>query len=293
MTVCIGALTLTGPSIVFGADTRVTYGSSPVGTNDQGGKQFPLPPYNCAAVIAGSTSECHDFIARLVQQFELFPAKERAPYREEVADAIDDARWQVFKPKINQALKADIGLTLAEWQKKFLPPEKFDFEAEEFGMRVIRNHPLNVSAIVGGFIEDNTVFFCAQGMRSIQSESSPGFHVIGSGSIPAMAQLNKRNQNLAYGLARTVFHLHESMLSAQKEKTVGPPGNYLVVTKDQPPMYVPADAPLLSRWVTHYRDRDTLPLDSPASTLAIQAVMQIALMPPYDRPLSESVAPLL
>jgi hypothetical protein len=43
MTICIGALTLTGPSIVLGADTRVTHGNSPVGPNDQAGKQYPLP----------------------------------------------------------------------------------------------------------------------------------------------------------------------------------------------------------------------------------------------------------
>jgi hypothetical protein len=62
--------------------------SSPVGPHDQAGKQYPLPPYNCAVAIAGSTSECHEFVGRLVQQMELLAEGEREAYREEVMEAI-------------------------------------------------------------------------------------------------------------------------------------------------------------------------------------------------------------
>jgi hypothetical protein len=73
VTVCVGALSQEGPSIVLGADIRATYGTSPTGPHDKTGKQYPLKPYNCAAVIAGSLSECHEFISRLVQLVEKFP----------------------------------------------------------------------------------------------------------------------------------------------------------------------------------------------------------------------------
>jgi hypothetical protein len=173
---------------------------------------------------------------------------------------------------------------LSEWQDRFVPPATFDPNAEAFGMKVIRSHPLNVSAIVGGFIEDNTMFFCAKGMTHIQSESSPGIHAIGSGSIPAMNRLNVRGQNLGYSLARTALHAHEAMLDAhqQESRTVGPPANYLVITKGQPVLYLPSDSELLRRWTDHYAGRDSSPLDSDASNLAIQAELRPVAMPPYD-----------
>ena len=283
MTVCIGALSLTGPSIVLAADTRVTHGTSPVDPNDQAGKQYPLPPYNCATAIAGSVSECHEFVGRLVQQMELLAKTDRDPYREEVMEAINEARFQVFRPKIDWELRRSLGITLKEFHDRFLPPADFDIMAEKFGMQAIRGTPLNISCIVGGFTAENTMFFCAKGIEHIQSESSPGVHAIGSGSILGMSQQNKRGQNLAFGLARTVFHIHEAMLEAQKEKTVGPPTNYLVVMKSQPMMYVPKESPLLARWVDFYHDRETGGLDSEESNFAIQREMLPAQMPPYDK----------
>jgi hypothetical protein len=40
-----------------------------------------------------------------------------------------------------------------------LPPAKFDYTAEEFGMRVIRSHPLEAFTIAGGFIGKTQCFF--------------------------------------------------------------------------------------------------------------------------------------
>ena len=252
---------------------------------NQAGKQYPLPPYNCVALIAGSVSECHEFVGRLVQQFETLPTKDHLPYREDVMAAIDEARWQVHRPKIDHALRAELGITLAEWHDKFLPPAEFDESVEAFGMRTIRNNPLNVSTIVGGFIGENTMFFCTKRMRPMQSESSPGVHAIGSGSTLAMNELNKRGQNLSFGLARTIFHVHEAMLASQDEPTVGPPTNYLVAVKDQPLCYVASDSPLLGQWLSYYHDRNTAPLDSEKPNLAIQTEMRPAKFPPYDKPL--------
>ncbi len=282
MTVCIGALTVVGPSIVLAADTRVTHGSSPVGPHDQAGKQYPLQPYNCAAAIAGSISECHEFVGRLVQQMELLAEGEREPYREEVMEAINDARFQVFRPKIDQSLRANVGLTLEEWHERFVPPAEFDMMAEKIGMQAIKATPLNVSCIVGGFIGENTMFFHAKGMEHIRSESSPGIHAIGSGAALAMDQLNKRAQNLGFSLARTVFHVHEAMLEAQKEKTVGPPTNYLILTKGQPMTHISPDSELLSRWRSAYTGRDTDGLDNPEVNFAVQREMKRVQMPPYD-----------
>jgi 20S proteasome alpha/beta subunit len=282
MTACIGALTVVGPSIVLAADTRVTHGSSPVEPNDQAGKQYPLPPYNFATAIAGSITECHEFVGRLVQRLELLSKADRDPFREEVMEAINDARFQVFRPKIDQAFRASLGITLQEWHDRFVPPAEFDFAAERFGMQAIRATPLNVACIVGGFTAENTMFFCAKGMEHLRSESSPGVHAIGSGSVLAMNQLNKRGQNLAYSLARTVFHVHEAMLEAQKEPTVGPPTNYLILTKGQPMTYVPAQSELLARWLAHYREENSSPLDTEEANFAIQREMQPVQMPPYD-----------
>jgi 20S proteasome alpha/beta subunit len=282
VTVCIGALTVAGPSIVLAADTRVTYGVSPVGPNDQAGKQYPLPPYNFVVAIAGSVTECHEFVGRLVQHLEALSKADRDPYREEIMEAINDSRFEVFRPKIDQALRANVGLTLKEWHDRFVPPEKFDPVAEGLGMRTIRSTPFNVSSIFAGFTLENTMFFCAKAMDHLQSESSPGVHVIGSGSIMAMNQLNSRNQNLAYGLARTIFHVHEAMIEARKEPTVGPPTNYLIVSKGRPLSHISPNSELLKRWETYYHERDTAGLDSPESHFAIQKEMRPVQLPPYD-----------
>ena len=119
-------------------------------------------------------------------------------------------------------------------------------------------------------------------MEHIRSESSPGIHAIGSGAALAMDQLNKRAQNLGFSLARTVFHVHEAMLEAQKEKTVGPPTNYLILTKGQPMTHISPDSELPSRWRSGYTGRDTDGLDNPDVNFAVQREMKRVQMPPCD-----------
>src|SRR5271170_5768726 len=118
MTICIGAYTLTGPSIILSADTRGSYPSSYIPPNDQIGKQYPLPPYPYAVVVAGRATEGHEFIARLVQQFELLSKAYQPPFREEVMEAINTARLAVYRFKLDQALQREIGLIFAEWHSK-------------------------------------------------------------------------------------------------------------------------------------------------------------------------------
>jgi len=284
MTICIGAYTQHGPAVVLSADTRGSYPSLYISPNDQVGKQYPLPPYHCAVVVAGRATEGHEFIARLVQQFELLSKADRTPYREEVMTAINEARLAVYQFKIDQALQREIGLTFAEWHSRLFPPNEFDYALEAHGMRTVNDHPLNVSSIVGGFIADNVMFFCAKGMGDIQSESSPGIHAIGSGSREAMETLNRRGQNLNYSLARTIYHLHEAMLAAQQDSSVGPANNYLVLIKGQPLLHVRSDSDFLRNRFEYYKDKDnTASLDSEASNKAIQCEMKPTELPPYDR----------
>jgi len=288
MTICIGAYTLTGPSIILSADTRGSYPSSYIPPNDQIGKQYPLPPYPCAVVVAGRATEGHEFIARLVQQFELLSKAYHPPFREEVMEAINTARLAVYRFKLDQALQREIGLIFAEWHSKLFPPFEFDYALEAHGMQTIRDNPLNMSSIVGGFIEDNVMFFCARRMEDVQSESSPDVHAIGSGSHEATEKLNKRGQNLNYSLARTIYHLHEAMLAAQRVRSVGPANNYLVLVKGQPVLHIPSDSDLLRKWFDYYEDKDsTASLDSESSNLGIQCEMKPIELPPYDRPLPD------
>jgi hypothetical protein len=62
-------------------------------------------------------------------------------------------------------------------------------------------------------------------------ESSPGVYVIGSGQLHAMKVLNGRKQNYGMSLARTLLHVHEAMMAAQAEKTVGTSPGYIVMRK--------------------------------------------------------------
>jgi hypothetical protein len=67
-----------------------------------------------------------------------------------------------------------------------------------------------------------------------------------------MNQLNSRNKNLAYGLERTIFHVHEAMLEAQKVATVEAPTNYLIVSKGRPLSHISPNNELPKRWDTYY-----------------------------------------
>jgi hypothetical protein len=202
---------------------------------------------------------------------------------------IDEARYRVFRPKLNWTMKTNFGLSFAQWHKSFLPPNNvnpFDPQAEFFGHLAFQQTPLKLSSIVGGFVEDHTMFFCARGTDFILSESSPGVYVIGSGSVHAMRKLNKRQQNSSFGLARTVLHVHESMLAARQEKTVGPPNNYVIITKGEPLKWIAADCQLLKDWRRAYRRKNTCTLDSnPIAARMLQWQFREMRMPPYSRPL--------
>jgi hypothetical protein len=288
LTVAIGVWTLTGPSIILAADTRVTYGTSPVQPHDQASKQYPLPPFNCAAVIAGSVTESHEFIARLVQQFERLAKQKRTPDRQDVMKAMDEARYRVWRPKLDWTMKARFGMSLAQWHKKFLPPQDVDIfnsQSQFFGNIAFLNTPLKLSSIVGGFIDKYQMFFCAHGMEHILSESNPGVYAIGTGRVHAMRRLTKRGQNIGHSLARTVFHVHEAMLAARQERTVGPPTNYAVVVKDQPMRWIHSECELLKVWRRRYRNRDTEELDTSEAHALIKAELRDMRMPPYDKPL--------
>lgn len=282
MTVSIGAYTVQGPSIIVSADTRVSYPGAYIPSHDQVGKQYSLP-FNCVASIAGSVSEAHTFIGRLVQALDELKGQDHLPYREEVMAAIDGARMQVHKQIIDQALKREIGLSLAEWHDKFGPQIDFEYSLQAFGMQTIRDNILKLATIVAGFVGDNVMFFCARAMQNIESDSSPAIYTIGSGSFTAMEALNKRQQNSAFGLARSLFHVHEAMLAAQQATpTVGAPTDYLVLMKGQPLLHLPANSSLLGGWVSYFEGKSTESLDSEDSSLALQAALKATILPPYD-----------
>jgi hypothetical protein len=91
-----------------------------------------------------------------------------------------------------------------------------------------------------------------------------------------MQKLNDRSQNPSFGLARTILHVHEAMMAARQNSTVGPPNDYLVFIKGQPPLQMPANSVLLERWLTAFSGKGTQSLDSEPSNLAIQAEMRAA-----------------
>jgi hypothetical protein len=72
------------------------------------------------------------------------------------------------------------------------------------------------------------------------------------------------------------------MLEAQHESTVGPPTNYLIVSKGQPLTHVSPSCELLTRWKAYYKEGETAGLDSEDANLAIQKEMKPVQMSPYD-----------
>jgi len=151
------------------------------------------------------------------------------------------------------------------------------------GLSFMDDAQFKVGLIVGGFMRRQTMFFCAVGKNRLQEESSPGVYVIGSGQIHAMNVLNQRQQSHAASLPRTLLHVHEAMIAARAERTVGTAIGYIVLRKHVArPVFLHATSHTLEDWRKAYAGRaSTASLDD-SKPAAMQIYQQLKYLHPTE-----------
>ena len=259
MTLGIGTICESGECIVLASDRRITYGATPIGPNDDASKQYRLRPLKCCVLVAGRMSTSHAIFSQFQETVLNLKDKDTPP--ELLMNLFDDARFRELKRIYDWELKHRCGFTLHEWATGKISGTKMNKLIVEAGLIILENIPLRSEMIVAGFVRDWGVFFKASQKQKIEEETSPGTYVIGSGSILAMEQLNKRGQNVHMTLGRTLLHVYEAMLKAQS-KTVGPPPELVTVIRKREAKLLVYPLVQLETWRREYESRtNTASLD--------------------------------
>jgi hypothetical protein len=261
MTVGIACVCEKGDCFVLSSDMRATYGTAPhganyerVGPNDQCGKLFFLQP-RLIGCVAGRMSECHAVIANMVFNLRLLN-KARQNGREFIASAVDAARVREMRRLYAWTIEKNWGISLNEFHRGKVPGGKLDDLLLRACHNLLKETQLRVHLLVVGFVKGSGVFLRAIQKDALQEEPSPGVYAIGAGSVQAMRVLNRRGQNYGMSLPRTLFHMHEAMLAAKKETTVGPAQGYIVIRKRVPViLFVRPDSLTMANWTKVYAKR--------------------------------------
>jgi hypothetical protein len=255
MTIGIGCLCDKGETIVLASDLRATYGTTPIGPHDHCGKLFTLGRHFPAlAVVAGRMSECHAVISQIVHKTSKFHLRKKIA-REEVMNAIDESRFHELVRIYDWTLKSKMGISLSDFfgRKRRGVLNDLVIRAAQSLMQAA---PFRVELIAAGFMRGQTMFFCAKQKERILEETSPGIYAIGSGQVLATDVLNRREQHTHRSLASTLLHVHEAMLAARADKTVGVSQGYIIVRKrERRILFVPSSLPILEDWRKAYAGR--------------------------------------
>ena len=269
MTIGIGVLCDDWKCGIVAADTRATYGTTPVDPNDCVGKVFSfedIPKFEkIVCGIAGRLSVGHDVVSQLAAEFKKL-ARNKRIYREHIQNAINHARAHELGRIYDWALKENLGISLSQLLRGKLPEGPLDEVAKRYAHGIMKQTPFIFEIIVVGFLGNEPLFFRGSEKRYLEGEVGPGIYVIGSkGKIAALDHLNKRGQNPTCGLARSLLHVYEALeiaRTADREK-IGKPSWYSVVREDSGQWRFDPATHLLRGWASHYKNRpNTISLHS-------------------------------
>jgi len=240
VTVGIGVLCENGNCAILASDTRVTYRDMNVSPHDWAGKQYPFPPFNLAAAIAGSISSMHAVVSEFAADLKrLLAVKQEDPefkiVFEHIRNALERARKKELRRLQACAMESELGASLDDWLAGKLPTgNPFNELALQWGLgvlnRVKEKMPTRVGIIVAGFILDNPIFMRGIGAEPVEEGSTPAIYVVGGqGACEAQKYLIDRKQSIEMGIARSLMHVHEAMKVAKNDKGVGEPSDYVVM----------------------------------------------------------------
>jgi hypothetical protein len=258
VTVGIAVLAESADMVILGTDLRATFPKLK-SSNDECGKMWDLPaPFDCAVAVAGILRDCQPFVDQLYTN--LRKLRELANiYNEHVENAMDEARFLVFRRRADWAMRTSYCITLSQWLRGKVPLGKLDPLTLKAGEVLIHNTPLRVEAILAGFVKGNPFFCKVSGKRVLEYSATPGIAVIGTGGSLAMDHLNKRGQNSGCSIARSLLHVAEALDEAAKEsqKTVGRPSRFIAIHRDGSMAQFFPDHPTLLGWKQAYANRDS------------------------------------
>ena len=257
VTVAIGVLAEGGDMAIIGSDLRASFPRLP--PNETCGKAWILPrPFNCGVAAAGTLRDCQPFVDHLWGNIKKL-GKSAEIFNEQLESAIDDARFRVWKRRVDWKMRMTYCTTLAEFKRGKIPSGKLDPLLLKACEVLASNTPLNVQAIIAGFIRGRGIFYRTSLKDPIECSSTPGIYAIGLGGTLAMNHLNKREQNTGCSLARSLLHVAEALDEAAKEPTgtVGKPSRILVMAADGSMAQFLPDHPTLIGWKKAYAGRDS------------------------------------
>jgi hypothetical protein len=253
-----------GKWIILGSDVRASWPRSNVGPNDWAGKQWDLPsPFECAVCVAGVLSVAQPLVGELVSQLEKI-GRLKTIYGEHVENAIDNARFNTQRRRVDWELRKSYCITLRQWLTGNVPGGKMTASIRKAGEAVIDGTPFPVEILLGGFVRERALFYKASGKFQLESSGSPAVLAIGSGAQVAMGALNRRGQHVDCSLSRSILHVAEALDAAAKTlpDTVGKAKMLTVIHERDGMGQFPLECNLIQGWKNAYSKRP--------STLSLQ-----------------------
>lgn len=291
MTVGIGVLCESGDCAIMASDVRVSYRCINVAPHDWSGKQYPFPPFNLVAAIAGNTSSTHAVVSELSAELSKLILVKQANDQfqiefEHIRNALERARKKELRRLQACAMESQLGVSVEDWIAGRLPTgDKFNQYALREGLRVLKGvadeMEHKVGIILAGFLRGKPVFIRGLGARPAEDGPSPAIFVIGGkGAQEAQAVLTVRDQSIEMGIARSLFHVYEAMEAARKDKGVGKPSDYTVMRPHGLSgltgiLRVKWNHPQLRAWRRAYRNRSTHGLEKEFANSLIRGALFI------------------
>lgn len=273
LTVGIGVVCESGDCVIVASDVRVTYRGMGSDPHDWSGKQYPFPPFNLVATIAGNTSSTHAVVSEFSAELRKLILAKQADNQfqiefEHIRNSLERARKKELRRLQACAMDSQLGVSIEDWIAGKLPTgDSFNQYALREGLRILKGvadeMEHRVGIIVAGFNRGKPVLIRGLGARPAEDGPSPAIFVIGGkGAHEAHKVLTKRDQSIEMGIARSLFHVCEAMEVARKDKGVGKPSDYTVMRPYGLSgltgiLRVKWNHPQLKAWRKKYKNRST------------------------------------
>ena len=288
VTVGIAAMCEEGDTFVLGVDVRATYGTSPIPPSDECGKMFDVPPFDLISCIAGSVPQTEAIFSEFCNQMQIHAKENRTIKFEHVRNAFEFARKKELRRLQECKFLEELHISLHDWLAGKVPDgrplDKLGFDYGRLLLQQVKEN-FNNGLIVAGFANGERIFLKGYKTRPVEEASSPHIHVIGyqPAAIEAMRLLTRRGQNIEMTLQRTLYHVHEAMLTAKKfgDKMVGMPAAYAIIRdrRAKRPNGVSrfhADSTVLKDWLRAYKRRDdTSSLDTLTAEIMVRNQLRV------------------
>jgi hypothetical protein len=204
--VTVGAAILCdgGKTILLSCDQRASFGNPASVVNDSCGKLFSVVDGKLYGIIAGDINTCQMIDGYLAENMKTVSVIGQ----DTVKDAMQNARTQVCKVLSDERLRSELLISL----NQFHTDKTLSLHVRRAAQKIIKSTVPEAALIVVGFEGTGGVALSFLRNEDVLETTTPGFHLIGSGSMLAQCWLNFRKQHVHMSAARSYWHLREAML---------------------------------------------------------------------------------